>query len=207
MDELKVFITMESHKLPRKQKLVALNVIDLIKEKRYDKIKGRLVADRRKQRDLYSKAEVFSPALSLEGFISTLAIDAAEQRHLVIANVAGAFLKVEMIDLVIVKIQGPVVDALLHVNQKKYETCVFEIKGHKILYVKLLKAMYGMLKALLLWYTLFANTLKDNGFQINPYNNCVANKTVNRSQFTICWYLDDIIYSHKERTVVENLIK
>ena len=67
--------------------------------------------------------------------------------------------------------------------------------------------MYGMLKAPILWYGLFANTLKENGYTINRYDNCVANKEINGKQFTICWYVDDIKFSHVDETVVKEEIK
>ena len=67
--------------------------------------------------------------------------------------------------------------------------------------------MYGTLKAPLLWYTLFAKTLKEDSFVINKYDNCVANKTINASQFTICWYVDNIKFSHKDMKVVKQVIR
>ena len=77
----------------------------------------------------------------------------------------------------------------------------------KTIYVKLRKAMYGNLTAPLLWYTLFSKTLLDEGFEINPYDNCVANKIINGHQFTICWYVDDIKFSHKDKSVVNEMIR
>ena len=65
--------------------------------------------------------------------------------------------------------------------------------------------MYGTLKAPLLWYTLFVDTLKKEGFTVNPYNNCVANKIINSHQFTICWYVDDIKFSHKDECEVRKI--
>ena len=129
-------------------------------------------------------------------------IDAAEERHVATADVTGAFLKAEMDDFVVVKLQGPAVEALIDINKEIYSTYVSKEKGKMVLYIRLLKAMYGTLKAPLLWYTLFANTLRENGFEINPCNKCVANKTINGSQFTICWYVDDIKFSHKDKNVV-----
>ena len=31
---------------------------------------------------------------------------------------------------------------------------------------------------------------------INPYDPCVANKTINGIQMTICWHVDDLKVSH-----------
>ena len=133
-------------KVSKKQKLNVLNAIDLIKQKRCGKIKGRTDADGRQQRDLYSKSEVYSPALSLEGVLATLAIDAKEERHIAVADIPGAFLKADMPDLVIVKLQGPAVEAILKVNKQKYGKYVSYLNNKKkIIYVKLQKAMYGTL--------------------------------------------------------------
>ena len=61
-----------------------------------------------------------------------------------------------------------------------------------MLYVKLLKALYGMLRSALLFYKKLASELVEMGFEINPYDPCVANKTINGCQMTICWHVDDL---------------
>ena len=66
----------------------ALHAIDLIIEKRTGKLKGSTVADGRKQRSLYDKHEISSPALSQDGFLGSLTIN----RHMTIADIAGACL-------------------------------------------------------------------------------------------------------------------
>ena len=53
----------------------------------------------------------------------------------------------------------------------------------------------------------YAGTLKDVGFELNPYNPFVANKQINGSQSTICWYVDDNKMSHKDSKVVDGIIK
>ena len=192
--------------LPWEVRKSALHAIDLIKEKRTGILKGRTVADGRKQRPLYEKQEISSPALSQDGFMATLAIDAHEERFLGFADVAGAFLKAEQEDFVLVKFQGPAVDALLHVNYEKYNKYVIKEKNKKVLYVRLLKAMYGTLTAPILWYKLFASKLMLEGFQLNPYDLCVANKMVNGSQMTICWYVDDLKVSHVDENKVKKMM-
>ena len=72
LDKLEVLKPLDIKQLTKYQKIGTLNAIDLIKQKRCGKIKGRAVADGRKQRDLYSKHEVLSPALSLESFLAIL---------------------------------------------------------------------------------------------------------------------------------------
>ena len=54
---------------------------------------------------------------------------------------------------------------------------------------------------------MLAKSLEDMGFEINPYDTCVANKIINGSQCTICWYVDDLKISHIEEDVVMKVIK
>ena len=51
-------------------------------------------------------------------------------------------------------------------------------KGTPILYVKLKKAMYGLLRSSLLFYIPLHGELEAYGFKINRYDPCVANKMV-----------------------------
>jgi len=54
-----------------------------------------------------------------------------------------------------------------------------------VLYVRVLKAIYGMIESALRWYELFSSTLTDMGFIINPYAKCTANEIINGSQCTV----------------------
>jgi len=36
------------------------------------------------------------------------------------------------------------------------------------------------------------------GFTINPYDQCIANKTINGRQCNIIWHVDDLKISHVE---------
>ena len=44
------------------------------------------------------------------------------------------------------------------------------------------------------------------GFEINPYDMCVANKIINGKKCTLTWYVDDNKVSHVEQTVVDEVI-
>ena len=73
--------------------------------------------------------------------------------------------------------------------------------------MQLKKALYGCVKSALLWYRLFHDTLRDLGFVLNPYDPCVANANIKGSQCTIVWYVDDNKISHKDPTVVTDLVQ
>ena len=55
-----------------------------------------------------------------------------------------------------------------------------------MIYVRLSKALYGILRAAILFYRRLKKDLKNMGFIINPYDPCLANMTVNGSQHTVC---------------------
>ena len=54
-----------------------------------------------------------------------------------------------------------------------------------IIYVKLNKAMYGCIRSARLFYNNLSGTLVTIGFEINPYDMCVANKIMTDTQCTI----------------------
>jgi hypothetical protein len=74
------------------QKRAALRVINLIKEKRSGKLKGRTCADGRPQRALYTKEETTSPTVSTDALMLSHIIVAKEGRDVATADVEGAYL-------------------------------------------------------------------------------------------------------------------
>mmetsp|Transcript_7772 Transcript_7772/g.11115 ORF Transcript_7772/g.11115 Transcript_7772/m.11115 type:complete len:99 (+) Transcript_7772:341-637(+) len=89
------------------------------------------------------------------------------------------------------------VDIMCEVNP----TCkqhVQLVKGQKVLYLQVFQAIYGCIKSILFWYELFSSTLQKMGFEINPYDQCMANKIINGSQCTIAWYVDENKLSLKD---------
>ena len=58
---------------------------------------------------------------------------------------------------------------------------------------------------LLFWRDL-TSELKKWGFELNPYDTCVANKTINNKQCTILWHVNDLKISHVEEAVVKDMI-
>ena len=79
-----------------------------------------------------------------------------------------------------------------------------------MLYVRLSKALYGMLRAALFFYKRVKKDLKNIGFGVNPYDPCVTNMTVNGVQCTVCWHVDNlkVKVSHvDEAVVISSLLK
>ncbi|MGC9161842.1 reverse transcriptase domain-containing protein, partial [Acidithiobacillus sp.] len=81
-------------------------------------------------------------------------------------------------------------------------------EGHKkVVYVQVLRALYGMLVAALLWYKKFRSDLEQQGFVFNPYDPCVANKVVNNKQHTVRFHVDVLMSSHVDTKVNDNFEK
>ncbi len=69
-------------------------------------------------------------------------------------------------------------------------------KGTKILYVKLQKALYGLMRASLLFYRKLRKELEAYRFEIKPYDPCVVNKmTEAGKQLTVIWHVDNLMAS------------
>ena len=79
--------------------------------------------------------------------------------------------------------------------------------GKKVLYLIILKAIYGMLQASLLWYRKLRKDLQSVGFIFNVYDACVANRTKNKRQHTIRFHVDDILSSHVDPKVNDEFSK
>ena len=45
------------------------------------------------------------------------------------------------------------------------------------------------------------------GFEVDPYDSCVATKMINGSQMTVTWHVNDLKISHKESTEVTKFIR
>jgi hypothetical protein len=45
------------------------------------------------------------------------------------------------------------------------------------------------------------------GFDINPYDPCVANKMVNSTQMTIRWHMDELMMSHVSRDKIMKIVQ
>jgi hypothetical protein len=65
-----------------------------------------------------------------------------------------------------------------------------------ILYLKMQKALHGLLRSTLLFYNKLVADLESDDFVLNPYDLCTANKVVDGKQMTACWHVDDLKVLH-----------
>jgi hypothetical protein len=134
-------------------------------------------------------------------------IEAKEERDVMTCNIPNAFIQAYLPkkepgeDRVVMKITGVLVNMLVNINPELYGAAVVMENQKKVIYVEVLKAIYGMLEAALLWYKTFRKDLEDNGFIFNLYNPCVANNKVQGLQQTIVFHVDNLKSSHKSKLV------
>jgi hypothetical protein len=89
----------------------------------------------------------------------------------------------------------------MELNPELYGPYVVYEKNRKVVYVQVMRAIYRMLEATLLWYKKLRGELEQAGFKFNPYNPCVANQTEEGSQHTLLFLMDDLKSSHKDSKV------
>lgn len=189
----------------------ALPYLMFLKAKKSGVIKARGCADGRSQRDYISKEEASSPTVSLHALMLSCVIDAIEGRYVATADVPGAFLQTEMPadeEDVHIRIEGAMAELLVKIDPELYNPCMVTTKrGRKIIYAKAEKAIYGTLKAALLFWEKLSGKLEEWGFDRNPYDMCTMNKIIKGKQCTIMWHVDDLKISHAEKQVVEDVLK
>ena len=128
-----------------------------------------------------------------------------------VLDVPGAFLHAVASDPILMRLRGPLVEALVMIDPALYRDFVTTDKnGEPLLYVCMNKALYGLLKSALDFYNKLKSDLERVGFKINPYDPCVANKMINGKQMTVIWHVDDLKVSHvdpKQNTRFANRMK
>ena len=125
---------------------------------------------------------------------------------------SNAFLHAENDENILMLLCGKLSEMMVQVDLTMYRKYVtYSPNGQAMLYVRLSKALYGMLRASLLFYNRLRSYLDNMGFEINLYDPCVTNKMVNGHQMTIYWHVDKLKVSHKDKNAVtalaENLVE
>ena len=136
-----------------------------------------------------------------ESHLITAVLDTKQGRDIMTADIPNAFVQTDIKDQevgsrTIMKIRGQLVDMLVDLAPQDYEDYVLYEGQQKVLYVRMKKALYGMLQSSLLYYKKFRKDLEEIGFIINPYDPCVANRMIQGKQHTVTWHVDDLKSSH-----------
>ena len=190
----------------------AQNALTFVTEKRDGTIKGRTVYDGSGTRIYQNKNDTRSPTVSGEGLMLSCCIDAKEGRDVMTLDVPNAFVQTPMPetkpgeDRVIMRVEGTLAEELVRIDPDRYSPFLVYEKGRPVLYVIVMKALYGMLIASLLWYKKFRKDLESIGFVFNPYDPCVANRLIDGKQQTIRFHVDDLMSSHLDPQVNKDFL-
>lgn len=177
-----------------------------LKQKRCGKIKGRGCADGRKQRLDEERKDAAAPTVALESLILSCIIDAKERRFVATADIPNAFMQANMDELVHVRFRGTMAELLAKLNPGLYRKFISMENGKVVLYAELRKALYGTLRAAMLFWEDLTAKLTAWGLTPNRYDRCVMNKIVNDKQLTVLWHVDDLKISHEEESVVLDMV-
>jgi len=143
----------------------------------------------------------------------TATIDAYEGRDVMTADVPNVFIQTELTneedgkERIIMKIAGVIVDMLVNISPDLYTGHVVYENGKKVMYVSVLRAIYGMLISAILFYRKFWKDLEEIDFIFNPYDSCVANRIINGKQHTIRFHVDNLMSSHKDKKVNDEFLQ
>ncbi|CAJ1970257.1 unnamed protein product [Cylindrotheca closterium] len=139
----------------------AQSAMMLLAEKQFEKtIKGRLVFRGNGTREWLSREDTASPTALQEAITTTCVIDAHEGRDIMTLDVPNAFIQTYMPeskegeDRIYMKITGMMVQILIDMAPEYRKYVVLE-NGKRVIYVRVLRAIYGMLQSSLLFYNQF----------------------------------------------------
>ncbi len=82
----------------------------------------------------------------------TSTIDARKNREVVTINIPGAFLHATNKDYIVMQMNKTLAKLMAKMDPKLYRKYLVNKKGKKVLYLRLQKALYGMMKSALLFY-------------------------------------------------------
>jgi hypothetical protein len=206
LHERKVMEPKHAAELSPEQKREAVAYLMFLKQKRCGKIKGCGCAYARKQRAYTAREDAASPAVVTESVFLTAVINTLRGQDVAVLDVPGAFMQADMDELLHVHFTGKMVDLFLETDQNMYGPCVVKEGKETVMYVELLKTLYGTVQATGLFWEKLTGKLLEWGFTANPYDPCVMTKIVEGTQLTVAWHIDDLKVSHATSSLVDQFI-
>jgi hypothetical protein len=150
-----VFKAISIEETTKLEKERAMESFIFLTEKRDETVKARVCANGKARNEhTFLREEASSPTAALEAIITTGVIDAKQKRDVMTLDIPNAFVQRKLAldgDKFIMKKRGQLVDILLDLCPGVYDDYVIDEGKHKIMYVRMLKALYGMLISSILY--------------------------------------------------------
>ena len=125
----------------------ALGYLMFLKQKCCGNVKDQGCVDGCKQQLYIPTEDTTSPTIKTEAVFLAAVIDTMENLCVAIMDVPGTFMQVDMDETVHVHFTGEMVHMLLEIDMDLYQEYITIEQGEKVMFVKLLKALYSTLKA------------------------------------------------------------
>lgn len=89
--------------------------------------------------------------VSIESLFLSCAIDAKEGRKVMTCDIPEVFMQTDIDEVIHMQLEGPLVKLLTKVDPELYTKYLSKEGDKDVMYMKLAKALYGMLQAALLF--------------------------------------------------------
>eukprot|EP00957_Ditylum_brightwellii_P136918 10441808-Ditylum_brightwellii.AAC.1 len=150
---------LDPDKMKWKDKKEALQYLMFLTKKRCGRIKGRGCADSLKQCQNNHRDDASSPTVSTAALMLSCVIGAKESHNIVTLDVPNVFMQADMNKLVNMKIECSMAKLIVKIKPVLYRKHLRTEIGKPVLYVCLKKALYGTMKATLLFWENVSDTL------------------------------------------------
>jgi hypothetical protein len=146
--------------------------------------------------------DLSAPTVSTSSVFTVLTIAAHEGRKAAVVDIGGAFLEMKTGVPVHMRLDRTMSDLLVRLqpSYKKYQD------GKGCIVVLLNRALYGCVESAALWYENLRDTMTGLGYERNPHDICVFNKTGKRGlQCTATVHVDDLLITSVDESMIESL--
>ena len=104
--------------------------------------------------------------------------------------------------------EGIMVEMICEIDPSYHKNIIWskDRKEKKIFYGQLVKAVYGTLLGVIIFYIKLSKHLIDHGFIHNKYDMCTFNKIANGKQITVQFHVDDLKVLYKDQDVLKDFL-
>lgn len=125
----------------------------LPKKKRDQTVRDRMVADGQKQQAMAVKGEAALPMVCIGSIFITEVVEAYEGRDITMVDLPSTYLHADNDTILHMELRGKLVELMARVDPSLYRKYISsDDKEMPILYIRLNKAIYRLLKSALLFY-------------------------------------------------------
>jgi hypothetical protein len=122
-------------------------------------------------------------------------------------DVKQAYLNADMESEVFMWIPEPIASVLCE-REPSFKPFLHTNKqGQGRVLVQLLKAQYGCVESARLWYEHISKAIIEQGFQINPFDQCIFQRKLGDTWTYITLYVDDLMIVSDEISMVDEVIE